>query len=257
MPSLASDLLRLSTIFAASLLAGSAYAQERPVELELLLAVDSSASVDEAEFAQQRDGLANAFRDVAVISAIESVGELGIAVSYMQWGYGFQQRVAVDWMPVHDAASAEAFARAIEEAPRLFVGNGTSITWALTSGARKFEDNGFLGRRRTIDVSGDGRNNSGGGPEPVRDALVEAGFTINALAILDGDIGLGHYFEDKVIGGTGAFVMTTDTFDDYAEAIRNKLLREILAPVAATPERGPVHVVDRSAVLAGDSDRKM
>ncbi len=183
-----------------------------------------------------------------MISAIESVGDDGIAVSLMQWGYGFQQRVAVDWLPVRDAESAEALARAIETSPRLFVGNGTSITWALTVGARKFEDNGFAGRRRTIDVSGDGRNNSGGQPRQVRDALVAEGFTINALAILDGDAALGRYFEQEVIGGSGAFVMTVESFDDYAEAIRRKLLREIQAPVASLPAK-------ESRALAQGPDR--
>ena len=215
--------------------AGSAQAQEAiAVDLELLLAVDTSSSVDQEEFLLQRQGLAAAFRDPDVIAAIESVGDDGIA-AYLQWGFGYKQRMAVDWMAVRDAESAEAFARAIEASPRYFVGNGTSIAWAMTAGAQRIYQNRFLGSRRTIDISGDGRNNAGGQPRRVRDVLVASDFTINALAILDGDASLGRYFEDNVIGGTGAFVITAESFDDYAAAIRRKLLREISPPVAEAP----------------------
>lgn len=226
----------------ALLLSPVALAQDRLVDLELLLAVDTSASIDAVEFAQQRDGLAMAFRDPAVVAAIEAV-EGGIAVAVLQWGHDFQQRMATTWMAVSDRGSAERFARAVETSPRHFVGNGTAISWAMRYGARQFPDNGFRGRRRTIDISADGRNNSGTSPERVRDELVAEGITINALAIKNGDLALDGYFETQVIGGRNAFVIATTGFDDYARAIRLKLLREILVPVAQGPAdeaaRGP------------------
>lgn len=205
------------------------------IELELVLAVDSSVSIDASEFALQMAGLAQAFRDPSVLSAIMGAGNRGIAVTLVQWGVGLQQRVAVDWSQVYDRPSAEAFARAIEASPRHFMGNGTGITRALRFSSRLFEDNGYEGRRRVIDISGDGRNNSGSAPAAMRDRLVAAGIVINALAILDGDLRLGRYFEDNVAGGPASFVVTALTFRDFAEAIKDKLHREILSPVAAMP----------------------
>jgi hypothetical protein len=209
----------------------------REVSLELVLALDSSVSVDAREYMLQIGGLARAFRDPAVIAAIRDAGDNGIAVSVIQWGVGLQQLVAVDWTNVRDGATAEALAREIETSPRYIVGNGTGITRALVFASKQFEGNGFAGRRRIIDVSGDGRNNSGASPAMVRDRLVALGFTINGLAILDGDTGLNAYYADNVIGGPAAFVVTASTFEDFADAIRAKLLREITVPMAARTPR--------------------
>jgi hypothetical protein len=205
------------------------------VELELVLAVDTSVSVDVREFALQMLGLADAFRDQSVVAAIRQAGRNGIAVTLVQWSLGLQQRIAVDWSHLHDAASAAAFARAIETSPRHFTGNGTSISSALVFSSKLFDDNGFRGRRRVIDVSGDGRNNSGSSPAGMRDLIVAQGVVINGLAILDGDLALGRYFQANVAGGANSFVITANTFGDYAEAIRRKLLREISVPVALAP----------------------
>ncbi len=207
----------------------------QPVALELVLAVDTSVSVSTGEFALQMLGLANAFRDPSVLAAIRGAGENGIAVVLMQWGVGLQQRIAVNWTHVRDAASAERFAHAIETSPRHFVGNGTAISRALKMAFTLFEENGFRGTRRVIDVSGDGRNNSGSQPGAMRDLIVAQGVVINGLAILDGDRALGRYFRSNVTGGQGSFVMTANTFADYAAAIRRKLLREISLPVAMAP----------------------
>lgn len=235
------ETLRIACLPAAllGLLAAShiALAQDRPVDLELLLAVDVSASIDAEEYILQRDGLAMAFRDPAVIAAIEGVPG-GIAVALMQWGRDFQQRVVVGWTAVGDAASADRFARRVQAGPRQFIGKGTSISWAMGSAAQLFPDNGFVGRRRAIDISADGRNNSGTNPEHVRDQLVAQGYTINALAILNGDLTLDRYFETQVIGGPDSFVIAAKGFGDYARAIRLKLLREIMAPVAVLPATG-------------------
>jgi threonine dehydrogenase-like Zn-dependent dehydrogenase len=128
-----------SEIFHAS----PVWAQERQsVELELVLAVDTSLSVNADEFAVQMDGLALAFRNRAVIAAIEAAGDNGIAVALVQWGIGQQQEITVGWTHVHDRTSAERFSRAIEASPRRFYGKGTGITHALQFASRLFEDNG-------------------------------------------------------------------------------------------------------------------
>ena len=231
----------------------AAAAGERPVALELVLAVDTSVSVDHAEFALQMAGLARAFRDPGVLAAIAGTGPEGMAGALVQWGVGLQQDVAVGWTRVNDRASAAAFARAIEASPRLFIGNGTAITRALWFARRQLDDNGFAGRRRVIDISGDGRNNSGGGPGAMRDRAVAEGITVNGLAILDGDAALGLYFATHVAGGPSSFVLTAKDFGDFAEAMRRKLLREISPPVARVPAgstdeggqfafRGPVNL---------------
>ncbi len=206
------------------------------VELELVLAVDTSISVDSHEFALQIDGLARAFRDPNVIAAIKDAGEEGIAVSVVQWGVGLEQRVAVDWTRIRDAASAESFASEIERLPRFFSGNGTAITRAIAYSSKLFLGNGLEGRRRVIDVSGDGRNNSGAHPAAIRDRVVSNGIVINGLAILDGDLSLGAYFEENVTGGPASFVIVARTFDDFAAAMREKLLREIAIPMARAPD---------------------
>jgi hypothetical protein len=226
-----------SEIFHAS----PVWAQERQsVELELVLAVDTSLSVNADEFAVQMDGLALAFRNRAVIAAIEAAGDNGIAVALVQWGIGQQQEITVGWTHVHDRTSAERFSRAIEASPRRFYGKGTGITHALQFASRIFEDNGYRGRRQVVDISGDGRNNSGRPPAMVRDLLVAAGIVVNGLAILDGDVMLGAYYAEQVAGGTASFVVTADTFQDYPAAIRRKLQREILAPMAGeTAETSP------------------
>ncbi len=219
---------------------GSVQAQDdRAVELELVLAVDTSLSINADEYAIQMGGLALAFRNPNVISAIEAAGDNGIAVALVQWGIGEQQEITVNWTHVHDRASAGLFADVIEATPRRFFGKGTGITRALQFSSSIFKGNGFQGRRRVIDISGDGRNNSGRPPAPMRDRVVDAGIVVNGLAILDGDIKLGAYYAEHVTGGTASFVVIADTFQDYPAAIRRKLQREILAPLAAEPAQAP------------------
>jgi hypothetical protein len=234
------SLLLCSALLLTLLHVRSVQAQDsRAVELELVLAVDTSLSINADEYAIQMGGLALAFRNPHVVSAIEAAGDNGIAVALVQWGIGAQQEITVDWAHVHDRASAEDFARAIEASPRRFFGKGTGITRALQYSSDLFRGNGFQGRRRVIDISGDGRNNSGRPPAPMRDRVVDAGIVVNGLAILDGDIMLGAYYIEHVTGGTASFVVIADTFQDYPAAIRRKLQREILAPVAAEPAQTP------------------
>jgi hypothetical protein len=228
------------TILLASGLTGPARAQAH-VDLELVLAVDSSGSVDFAEFELQAGGLARAFRDPEVVEAIEGAAPNGIAVSMIQWSGRRQHLTVVDWTKVTDAASAGALATAIEAAGRVLIGE-TAIADALQFAADELGYGPFHGARRVIDVSGDGPTNAGSDPDPVRDAAVLAGMTINGLAILNESPTLDRYYADHVIGGPDAFILTASDYDDFARAIRLKLLREILGAPLAEAEPGEVRM---------------
>jgi hypothetical protein len=211
-----------------------------PVDLELVLAVDASGSVNDREFELQTHGLAEAFRDPEVQAALQAPGRRGIAVTLMQWSGQFQQVVSVDWTLVHDPPSAIAFARRTEATERRFTAE-TGIANALAFGIRLLEQNRFTGGRRVIDISGDGEANSGGAPDPVRDAAAAARITINGLAILDEIPTLNLYYADHVIGGPDAFLIVAKDSRDFTRAIRQKLLREIQsAPLARREAPGPV-----------------
>lgn len=212
-------------------------ARAATVELELILAVDSSFSVDKKDFDLQMTGLARAFRDPRVIAAIRASGGHGIAVCLVQWADNWGQVLALEWTAVRDADQAAALAHRLERTPRLLVGASTSITGALKFAIRQFEGNGFEGRRKVIDISGDGPHNQSTGPAKQRNLAVASGITINGLAILDEARELDRYYIDHVIGGSGAFVMTADSYQDFAAAIVRKLIREISAVPVAVPLR--------------------
>ena len=200
-----------------------------------MLAVDTSASVSNHEFELQMGGIANAFRHPEVITAIESYGGRGIAVTLVQWSSGDQQAQTVPWHHVYDRFSADELATVIGRTRRMFGVNTTAIGSALRFSARLFSGNGFEGRRRTIDVSGDGRSNAGLIASTERDRAVADGIVVNGLAILNGDNTLKRYYRINVIGGPGAFVDTAEDFVDFARAIRDKLIREISPIVSELP----------------------
>ena len=215
-----------------------AAAQEpgRRVDLELVLAVDASSSVSAAEFELQIQGLARAFRDPRVLQAIRASGDLGMAVALVQWSDNRKQFLAVDWTLVTGPDGAGAFAEDVADTPRFLIGGGTAIGGALKFSMRLLDGNDFRGRRRVIDVSGDGRANQGAHPAQLRDKAVALGITINGLAILNEDLAVADYYRAHVIGGTGAFVMTANDYESYALAILIKLVREIAgAPIATRP----------------------
>ncbi len=224
---------------ASLLLAGLAMptwaAAETPVDLELVLAVDVSLSIDVSEAGLQREGYIRAFRDPEVIRAIRS-GILGqIAVAYIEWAGPYQRRVVVGWTLVDGDATAGALANALElSAPGS--ARRTSISGAIDYALPLFDGNGFEGTRRVIDVSGDGPNNAGGFVDRARDRAVAAGITVNGLPILDNGGGiyswynipdLDLYYRDCVIGGPGAFMVVAEDFHDFARAVRRKLILEI------------------------------
>lgn len=202
------------------------------VALELILAVDASTSVDPREYGLQIGGLAQAFRHPAVQAAIRQSSDEGIAVAVVAWSGASSQSVLVPWTRVYDEASAHQLADRIAVPGRAADGN-TAIAKALRFMMPLFETNGLNGRRKVIDVSGDGRDNRGPPPKFVHPLLLEAGITVNGLAIMSDDVGLHRYYIENVITGTGAFAMAVGNYDDFAQAILKKLVREIMgAPVA-------------------------
>ncbi len=204
-----------------------------PVDLELVLAVDASSSVSPQEFNLQMHGLAEAFRHPAVQGAIRAAGDLGIAVAMVQWSDNRKQTVAIKWAQVRDEAEAQAFAQMIDSTPRYLIGGGTAIGGALLFATRQLQINRFTGRRSVIDLSGDGRTNQGSQPSKARDAAVALGITINGLAILNEDPLVDRHYQAQVIGGTGAFIMRADDYEDFTRAILQKLIKEISgAPIA-------------------------
>jgi hypothetical protein len=235
------------------------------VDLQLVLAVDVSLSMNPIEQRIQRDGYIAAFKSPEVMRAITS-GPMGrIAVTYIEWsGYRYQ-RIVVPWQVIGDEEEALLFADALERAP---IGHDTrtSISVALLFAAKAFSTSGFNSERRTIDISGDGANNDGRSLTLVRDRVVEQGITINGLPILLaptptmgplGPVSLQDYYEDCVIGGPTAFVVPVRSLEDFAPAIRRKLILEI---VAVTPQVVPVleQQLDRPKVdclLAEAQDR--
>ena len=206
----------------------SAQARPRQIELELVIAIDTSSSVDESEFELQKQGVAEAFRHPEVLEAIEGCGGQDIAVAFVQWSGNRMQIKAVDWTLVRDKGSAAGFAAAVEATQRLLTGF-TGLGGAIRFSLKMIEENGFEGRRQIIDISGDG-SSSGLRPNLERDRALRRGAKINGLAILNEEPDLDEYYASYVIGGSGAFVVTVESFDGFAEAFRKKLEREIRCP---------------------------
>ena len=229
--------LALAQTLASATVPAAELGQERIVDLELVLAVDASSSVSVAEFDLQIRGLAEAFRHPLVARAIRATGELGLTVALFQWADNQRQTLAIDWMTVRDAPTASRFAEEVETVIRSIAGD-TAMGNAMEFAIDQLEGNGFDGRRKIIDVSGDGRNNHGSAAWLARDLAVARGITVNGLAILNEDPTLDRYYVTNVIGGPGAFVMTANDYDAYRLAIVAKLIKEISgAPIAARPSR--------------------
>ena len=203
------------------------------VDLQLVLAVDASGSVSHQRFELQKQGYAAAFRHPDVISAIVSGINQSIAVTMVQWTGPALQVIAVKWTRIKDSASANAFADAIERAPRELFGGGTSISGAIDTGVALIKDSPYKGLRRVIDISGDGPNNRGRPAPQARDEAVAEGITINGLPILALEPTLDNYFETNVIGGPGAFVVSAQDYETFAVAVRRKLILEIAGRMPA------------------------
>lgn len=215
-------------------------AEEIDVDLELVLAVDVSRSMDPSEQDLQKEGYLAALQHPEVIAAIRA-GFLGrIAVTYLEWAGPGSQRVIAPWKVIDGEESAAGIAGEIASEPISNL-HGTSISGALMRATGLFEDNGFRSARQVIDVSGDGPNNMGFPVLEARQMVIERGITINGLPIMIHADYLGGYsireldiyYEDCVIGGPGAFLVTVENIDRIAEAIRRKLVLEI----AGTPAK--------------------
>jgi hypothetical protein len=204
----------------------------RPVSLELVLAVDISASVDAGEYRLQMQGLAQAFRTPEIVRAILQHGQ-GVAVSLVQWSDRAQSALDPPWRLLDSTDSVMGLADEIERAGRLDVGHYTAIGNAIDFAAREIEGNAFHGRMRKIDVSGDGQNNLGAPARDARDRALSKGMTINGLAILTDEPRLFEIYRKQVVGGPAAFVMTAASYDDFADAIARKLLRELTIRVSS------------------------
>jgi hypothetical protein len=196
-------------------------------DLLLALMVDASGSVNQHRFELQRRGYADAFRNKQVLNAIRGGSTGSIAALMVQWtGYNMQAQ-AVPWTLIKDEASANAFANAIEAAPRQLFGGGTSISGAIDHAMLLLPNAPFRGLKRVIDISGDGSNNRGRDVREARDDAVKAGVVINGLPIVALEWGLDKYFFDNVIGGPGAFIVPADSYENFSQAIVRKLILEI------------------------------
>jgi hypothetical protein len=234
-----------------------------PVDLELVLAVDVSGSMDAEEQRLQRAGYVAALTSPEVLAAIRTGIYGRVAIAYVEWAGPGAQALTVPWRVVEGGASAEALAAELAAAP-LARYRGTSISAGLAFAASLFEGNGIEGLRRVIDVSGDGPNNMGPPVEPARDAAVDRGIVVNGLPIMlrpsPSGAGLEPYFADCVVGGPGSFVLPVDDPARLAEAIRQKLVLEIAGlparpvPAAGAGERARPRTTD---CMVGERMRRM
>ncbi len=247
----------LAWLAATFLLTGAAAAQRAApervanVDIELILAVDISGSIDPDEARLQRDGYARAIADPAVVKAIRSGVHGRIAVSYFEWADAMTQGSLVEWMLISDQASAEAVARRLLEHP-IRTARRTSISGAIQYAIPIFGSGEYRGVRRVLDISGDGPNNDGPRVDLVRDQALAAGIVINGLPIMNGRVNtwgfpvledLDLYYEGCVIGGPGSFVVVAESFDTFFEAVRRKLILEIASAPHVPPawqQGGPV-----------------
>lgn len=235
--------LFLATAGVAVQARGETTAFRPEVDVALVLAVDVSRSMDDMEQWVQREGYIAAFRHPDVHQAIAE-GLIGaIAVTYLEWAGAESLRVVVPWTRIDGRETAEAFARELAWAPISSLPR-TSISSALQYAGLMLDGSPYQGLRRVVDLSGDGPNNDGRPVTHARDRLIREGVVINGLPIMvsraDGLFSLDnldHYFEDCVIGGPGAFLITVDDIDQLPTAIRRKLVLEIAGRQPVEPSR--------------------
>lgn len=212
------------------------------VDLRLVIAVDVSRSIDEDEARLQRRGYLEALADRRVIDAMTGGPLQRVALAYVEWAGTHYQRTIVNWTLIDSAAAAASFATQLDESP-LTAQSWTAVGAGLAYAGAKFDEPLFRSKRNIIDISGDGKNNNGPPAELVRDELVRRGIVINGLPIISDRPNFGRppeadldaYYEEKVIGGPGSFIVMARGFEDFGRAIRNKMTREISK--AITPHR--------------------
>jgi len=223
-------------------------ARSAGVDLEVILAADVSRSIDDPEFDLQRKGYAAALTDPRVLAAIQGRSGAAISVCFIEWSGDEDQQVVVDWTEIRDEEDAGSMAAAILAAPRSFMGR-TSISAAIDFAMAYFANSKWQARRRIIDISGDGTNNSGRPVTEARDQAISQGVTINGLAIINDKPNLGYsahtqppgglplYYQQNVIGGPNAFMLSVKDFNTFADAMAQKLAKEIDVARAAAAKQ--------------------
>jgi len=196
-------------------------------DLALVLMADCSASVTFEEFNLIAGGMAAALRDKKVVQGLITGPHQLSLMAVLLFSGENAQNVVVDWTPIGNETQAAAFADAVDNMPRILRPGLTAIGNALAAAGVLFDRAPSLAARRLIDIAGDGSANDGAAPAPVRDALVAEGITINGLCILHEEPDLLETFHREVIGGPGSFAQVCADYEDFAEAMRRKLLREI------------------------------
>jgi len=216
-----------------------------PVGLELALLTDISGSVNNREYRLQKNGYVAAFQDASIQAAISTIG--GIAVSYYEWSGARQQATKVEWFNIVDAASSNDFAALIKATKRSFNGGMTAPGNAIKFVTPLFgtetggKDNGFESSRQVIDISGDGRQNSGKSTSKARDAALASGVdAINGLPVL-GEKGLRRFYEKNIQGGTDSFIIPAANFSRFKDKIKQKIAREIAVFSAPAPAPALAH----------------
>src|SRR5437588_4715638 len=219
-------------------LAGIAVARAETVDLLLVLAADVSRSIDDGEFNLQRKGYAAAMTDPRVLRANAGGRNHAIAITFIEWSGASDQNVVVDWTVMRDEEAAGGIAATMIAAPRSFLGR-TSISAAIDYSLERLAAAPPQAEKRIIDISGDGTNNSGRPVTEARDQAIAAGVTINGLAIINDRPNLGYsahtqppgglplYYRQNVIGGPNAFLIVVQDFNSFADAMANKLAKEI------------------------------
>jgi Protein of unknown function (DUF1194) len=219
------------------------------VDVELVLAVDVSYSMDMDELALQREGYAQAIVSKEFLQALKTLPNGKISVTYFEWAASNDQKIIIPWRVIDGPETADAVANEIAKTP-IRRASRTSISGAINFAMPLFDENPYHGLRRVIDISGDGPNNNGAPVTGARDAALEKGIIINGLPIMvkepsysTMDIeNLDIYYEDCVIGGPGSFVVAIKDRDKFKEAIRSKLLLEV---AGRTPERRIVPAAEK------------
>jgi hypothetical protein len=197
------------------------------VEIAMVLAVDGSASVTYEEFGLIAGGMAAALRDPAVVAGLSGNSVLALLL----WSGTGQQDIITGWTRIVTEADLRAFADDVDNMPRTVKSGATAIGEALLASLTLLARVPAIPKRNIVNVIGDGRSNDGIAPGPVRDRMATADITINGLCILHEEPDLLASFTEEVIGGPGAFAVTCREYKDFAEAMRQKLTREIKGPI--------------------------
>ncbi len=197
------------------------------VDMELILAVDCSYSVSQAEYLLQMNGLARALRSSAVNTAIQSGHYKRISIALIQWSGTNNQIVSIPWTVIGSPISINNLALRVSKLPRHVALGSTSISAVIAKSLHMFNNTPYRSYRKVLDISGDGRNNDGVPAHFLRDVAIKKGVTVNGLAIINETPTLHHYFRNAVIGGQGSFVIKANSYEAYEYAIQKKLVREI------------------------------